>query len=47
VQTFSWNFSKSVMGIREQIGDEPSFLSSLSLIVASVVMFSSREIPPS
>ncbi len=35
------------MGIREQIGDEPSFLSSLSLIVASVVMFASREIPPS
>jgi hypothetical protein len=35
------------MGIREQIGDEPSFLSPLSLIVASVVMFVSREIPPS
>jgi hypothetical protein len=47
VQTFSWNFSKSVMGIREQIGDEPSFLSPLSLIVASVVMFASREIVPS
>jgi hypothetical protein len=35
------------MGIRVQIGDEPSFLSSLSLIVASVVMFASREISPS
>ncbi len=35
------------MVIREQIGDEPSFLSPLSLIVASVVMFTSREIPPS
>ncbi len=36
-----------MMGIREQIGDEPSFLSSLSLIVASVVMFASREVLPS